>query len=246
MPVTATSPAPYAPASAIIGLIERHRNKGLPAPINADVLERASISPSLIPRTLQAMQTLDLIDGDGKPSQVLEGIRVAPQAEYQQRLASWLNSAYADALQFVDPATDDETKIRDAFRSYTPIGQQDRMVTLFTGLFSAAGIRSEKQRQSPQKPASAPAARSNRSAQKPLKSPPPAALQSATLGTPTLPPAMSGLLASLPSHGQGWQKAERDRFLQTFSAVLDFCFPTETVPKRRSHLEENETSETEQ
>ena len=146
MPVIADHTAPYAPATAILSLIERHRNKGLPAPVNAEVLERASISGSLIPRTLQALETLDLIDAEGRPTPILEGIRVAPQAEYQHRLKEWLNGAYADALQFVDPATDSEIKIRDAFRSYRPIGQQSRMVTLFTGLFAAAGIGPEKQR----------------------------------------------------------------------------------------------------
>ena len=139
MAVTQGKPAPYAPASAILALIERHRNKGLPVPVNADVLGRASISKSLIPRTLQAMQTLDLIDEDGKPTPILEGLRLAPETEFLHRMTEWLNAAYSDALTFVDPATDDEGRIRDAFRSYNPVGQQSRMVALFTGLFKAAG-----------------------------------------------------------------------------------------------------------
>lgn len=55
MPVTVDQPAPYAPASAILDLIERHRNKGLPAMVDADALGRAGVSDSLIPRTLQAL-----------------------------------------------------------------------------------------------------------------------------------------------------------------------------------------------
>jgi Family of unknown function (DUF5343) len=145
MPVTGDTPAPYAPTTAIVGLIERHRQKGLP-PVNDDVLARAGISASLISRTLQAMETLDLIDDQGKPTPTLEGLRLASESEYKQRLADWLRSAYADALSFVDPATDDEIKIRDAFRSYKPTGQQPRMVTLFTGLFAAAGVRPESKR----------------------------------------------------------------------------------------------------
>jgi Family of unknown function (DUF5343) len=95
MPVTSTAPAPYAPASAVIELIRRHRNRGLPTPVNADVLARASISGSLIPRTLQALQTLDLIDDNGTLTAVLEGIRLAPEAEYRQRVADWLRATYA-------------------------------------------------------------------------------------------------------------------------------------------------------
>ena len=144
MPVTADRPAPYAPPTAVLDLITRHRNKGLPSPINAEVLQRAGVSDSLIPRTLQALQTLDLINEDGSPSEVLEGLRRAPEAEYQQRLVDWLNGAYADALAFVDPSVDGDVKVRDAFRHYRPVGQQSRMVTLFTGLFSAAGVAPEK------------------------------------------------------------------------------------------------------
>ena len=49
-----------ATARAILDLIERYRERGLTSPINADVLARAGIPTSLIPRTVQALQTLDL------------------------------------------------------------------------------------------------------------------------------------------------------------------------------------------
>ena len=144
MAVTAEKSAPYAPASAIIALIERHRNRGLPAPVTSEVLGRAGISNSLIPRTLQALQVLDLIDEQGAPTETMEGLRLAPEAEYQKRLSEWLKGAYADVLSFVDPAQDDETAVRDAFRSYNPVGQQPRMVSLFLGLLATAGMADEK------------------------------------------------------------------------------------------------------
>src|SRR6266436_3650546 len=65
--VTADKPAPYATTSAILDIIGRYRNRGLPSPVNADVLARASIPGSLIPRTLQALVTLDLINEAGNP-----------------------------------------------------------------------------------------------------------------------------------------------------------------------------------
>jgi len=229
MPVTPDQPAPYAPSSAIIELVERHRNKGLPTPVDADVLARAGISGSLIPRTLQAMQTLDLIDADGKPSQVLEGIRLAPEAEYLPRLGEWLAGAYGDALQFVDPATDDETRIRDAFRNYKPVGQQSRMVTLFIGLFKAAGITPIKAAVGSTRPKLAPVRTRTRPINKSSVQPPPPKTNGAVSFDGSLPPALSGLLASLPTHGQGWTKAEREAFMTTFGVVLDFCFPPGVV-----------------
>lgn len=144
MPVTTDAPAPYAPASAVLEIISRYRAKGLPTPINGEVLSRAGISKSLIQRTLYALQSLDLVDDKGQPTNTLESLRLAPEAEYKQQLTSWLTAAYADILIYIDPQTADEVAIRDAFRSYTPVGQQARMVTLFIGLFAAAGIGPEK------------------------------------------------------------------------------------------------------
>jgi hypothetical protein len=144
VPVTANVSAPYAPPSAVLDLIMRHRTRGLPAPVSAEVLSRSGIPESLISRTLQALKTLDLLSDDDKPTATLEGLRLASETEFRDRLAEWLNAAYADILNFVDPAVADETALRDAFRAYSPIGQQNRMVTLFSGLYAAAGIGPEK------------------------------------------------------------------------------------------------------
>ena len=144
MAVTSSEPAPYAPAKAVLELVNRFRNRGLPTPISGEVLGRSGISDSLIPRTLQALKSLDLIDEDGKPTPTFEGLRLAPAADFKTRMSEWLNDAYSDVLRFVDPATADETSIRDAFRNYRPVGQQDRMVLLFVGLYAAAGIIAEK------------------------------------------------------------------------------------------------------
>ena len=40
-----------------------------------------------------------------------------------------------------------------------------------------------------------------------------------------LPTPLAGLLTSLPAAGNGWTKGEREKFMTTFGAVLDFCFP---------------------
>lgn len=228
MPVTTASAAPYAPASAILDIIKRYRAKGLPVPITAEVLGRASVSDSLIPRTLQALQTLDLIDAQGAPTGTLEGLRLAPESEFKQRLAEWLNAAYADVLQFIDPATADEVMVRDAFRSYNPIGQQPRMVTLFIGLYAAAGVGPQKDAQPRTSRPSARVARTQTAAA------PTSAVRKTSAGrgapadaaiTGTVPAALAGLLASLPPEGRGWTAERRNKFVTTFSAVLDFCFP---------------------
>lgn len=145
MPVTSDKPAPYAPANSILEIIQRNRDRGLPAPLSPEVLGRVGIPESLIPRVTQSLQALDLIDEQAIPTKTLEGLRLAPEAEYQQRMSEWLKSAYADVFAIVDPAVDGETKVRDAFRNYSPVGQQPRMVSLFLNLLAAAGMVAEKQ-----------------------------------------------------------------------------------------------------
>lgn len=235
MPVTVDQPAPYAPASAILDLIERHRNKGLPPVVDGDVLARAGIPDSLAPRTLQALKVLDLLTEDGRPSQVFEGIRLAPTAEYQQRLTEWLNAAYADALSYVDPATDDEVAIRDAFRKYVPNGQQARMVTLFTGLFTAAGVMPPKQKAAPPKRTLggnvAPRPNKGRTPPAPVipnsfKLQPQMSMQYAAM-----PPAIAGLLATLPVDEGCWTQDRRDKFMTTLGVVLDYTFKIGEPPK---------------
>lgn len=232
MAVTQDRPAPYAPASAILSLVEKHRNRGLPSPIDPAVLERTGISPSLIPRTLQALHVLGLLTENGAPSDVFEGLRLAPEVEYKKRMADWLAEAYHDALQFVDPATATETDIRDAFRKYMPTGQQDRMVSLFMGLFTAAGVMPPRERaQPPRKNGGMQMARTITPTVRPRKpsAPPPPRYAGGAGATQVLiaglPPALSGLLQSLPTNGQRWTQETRDKFYSTFGAVLDFCIP---------------------
>lgn len=222
MTVTSDNPSPYAPPSAVLSIVQRHRDKGLPSPVDADVLARAGISQSLIPRTLQALQLLDLINVEGKPTEIFERIRLAPEADYQQRLAEWLQTAYADALQYIDPATATETQIRDAFRSYRPTGQQARMVSLFIGLFSAAGIAPEKPKSAPRRnKVKAPSSKSRKS---PAPQRPFVASRSPSLSD-GLPPALTGLLTSLPEQGQGWTQERRDGFIAAFGSVVDYLYP---------------------
>ncbi|TRC98237.1 hypothetical protein FJV76_26270 [Mesorhizobium sp. WSM4303] len=242
MSVTTDKPAPYAPASAIIGLIEKHRSRGLPATVDSEALTRSSVPESLIPRTLQALQTLDLIDADGKVTPTMEGLRKAPEAEFKARMAEWLNTAYHDALQFIDPAVDDETSIRDAFRSYVPTGQQSRMVTTFVGLYSAAGVRADRPRAAVRASGRERTPAKTRAQSKPAKrnTPPPPPPQHKPQIDNGLPPALAGLLTSLPSAGQSWTSAERDRFVVTFGAVLDFCFPVDDRPKSKVEQENDD------
>jgi hypothetical protein len=175
------------------------------------------------------MVGLDLITEKGELTPLFEGIRKAPESEYQQRVLEWLNTTYADVLAFADPAIDDETKVRDAFRNYKPYGQQERMVTLFLKLYAHAGVAA--------KPAINPPPRIRVATPKAKTSMPRAfsagdgmagAIAKGEVpqqGHGALPPALAGLLRELPANGEGWTQDRRNGFIATFGAVLDFCFP---------------------
>jgi len=239
MAVTDQNPAPYATSSGLLDIINRYRNRGMQTPINAEVLGRAGVSDSLISRTLQALVSLELITEDGIPTETFEGLRVAPETEYKQRLEEWLRSVYADVFGYVDPLQDDEVKIRDAFRTYRPMGQQQRMVSLFIGLCDAAGLRPEVSVQRKPK-----ATVSRKKATSSSNSRTPKTRKKSNKSTDGgLPSALEGLLQSLPNEGEGWTKDQQDTFIKTFEAVLAFCYPIVAQVQDESKVEESDEGE---
>lgn len=231
MPVRSGETAPYAPPATILQLIETFRERGLATPFTAEVLARAGITESLIPRTLATLEGLDLIDQRGTPTDALESLRRAPQAEYRDALAAVVRGVYAEVLQFADPSKDDAGRISDAFRSFNPPGQRRRMVTLFVGLCDAAGLIPDD---APAKPGAQRTTQATSRAKKTAKGSSGVSRSSkpSTDKKPSrkdfggmIPPAIAGLLESLPPEGEGWTKGERDKFIATFTAVLDFVVP---------------------
>lgn len=228
MPVRKNAPVPYAPPAAVLQVIDRYRNHGLDTPFDKDVLARAGVTDSLIPRTLQALTILDFVDDGGKPAEILEKLAEAPSEQFSDILAEAVRAAYADVFSFTNPAADSYDTVRDAFRRYQPRGQQSRMVTLFLGLCERAGIISEMPPKGPRKPAAARKTTPDRAPENETR------IKSVRSFNPdfgkirarqparSMNPAISGLLHTLPTR---WTTDERDAFLATFRAVLDYAIP---------------------
>jgi len=237
MPIQKQGRAPYAPGQTLLDVLAAYRDRGLQTPFDKDVLIRAGVSESLAPRTLQALQLLDLINDIGEPEPVLDGLRTAPSDEYPNRLEEAVRSAYAEVFSFVDPATATTKNVEDAFRFYEPAGQRSRMVTLFIALCEAAGIITEEAKarlssgrtSAPRRQASTKKATTPRSQAQPRNSPKRKGDGSrhpqSHIGVGSLPPALAGLMSQLPKPSVGWEKARRDLFVTTFESVLDFCIP---------------------
>ena len=115
------------------------------------------------------------------------------------------------------------------------------MVTLFVRLYAAAGVRAPKpvaaRAATPRIRAQAQKLPAVRTRVRPQNlGPGPSVYEFPKAGG--LPAPIEGLLATLPDEGTGWTKDRRDKFVTTFEAVLDFCFPivsTALVPADGSH-----------
>lgn len=233
MPITANSSAPYAPPGAITDVVDFHRRKGLPSPVTLDKIVLVGVSESLAPRTIQALRLLDLLDDDGTPTETFEALRVAPEAEFRERFAEVIRGAYAEVFHYRDPASDDWTKIRDAFRTYKPYGMQERMVNLFLGLCVYAGIIDEIPKRTGSNGATpAPVAKTKARAKgkrtepkadpKPTVDPP---FEFASVPSDAAKnPFVIGLIQALPPVGSVWPDAKREDWTKAALAAFSIIY----------------------
>ena len=233
--------APYAPTSAVTSFIDAYRNRPLPTPIDAAVLGRVGIAETIVPRTLQALKLLDLLDVGGNPTTALQDLRKAGSQEFRVRLAEIIRAAYADVFTYSDPATDDHARIEDAFRSYEPVSMRPRMVRLFLGLCAEAGIIDAAK---PVANAQEGNARSRTRAARPRRSArargetPGATVQSEAVTVTRVPAAVPGaqhlairgLLLTLPPVGSYFPEQKREDWANAVLAAFALIYERE--PKK--------------
>lgn len=143
MAVVKEGQAPYAPAPAVLAVLDGYRTKHPQTPFTTDNLQLFGVSNSLAPRTLQALELLDLVDGSGEPTEAMQALREADGEDFPARLGDVVRAAYAEVFRYQDPATEPPERLRGVFRFYRPPSMQDRMLRLFYGLCQAAGIVQE-------------------------------------------------------------------------------------------------------
>jgi hypothetical protein len=222
--------APYAPAASVLTAIRRYRERGLPEPVDQNILESIGVSRGNAGVTLTALKFFGLLNQEGRHSEKFDAIKRATAEEYPSVFLSILQNSYADVFVIVDPATDPRDKIDDAFRQYEPAAQRERMVVLFVGLCKEAGVNianGEPGTQRDRKPVAERQTRGKPPERKAVQSP-----SEANIAT-ELPPIdilkseprvnyelVAALMRQLPTDGR-WLSNQRDRWLKALTANID-------------------------
>jgi hypothetical protein len=220
---------PYAPPSNITTVLQRLRKRNPPARIDAEFLRDMQISEGTIARAIFALRFLNLIEEDDSPSSALQSIATSTDEEYAEILSGLLREAYSDVFERLDPTQDTQDKFLNFFRRYLPASQRERMVTFFLGMCREAGMQladAPRQRST--------AARAPTSRQSAKGKPGPKKTTSPVAGsaggerahdTESIPPALLGLVRSLPGEGESLSSARRNQWLQMAAATLAFVYP---------------------
>lgn len=101
-------------------------------------LSDLGIRESIVPRTVQALRLLELIDEDGAATEAFDGLTTRSRADFSSKLGALLRRVYAPVFAYVDPKRATQEEVAEAFKQFGPPSQRDRMVTLFTHLLRQA------------------------------------------------------------------------------------------------------------
>ena len=214
--------APYASSRAVLGVIRRFRERGLPDPVTAEALEQVGVPHTMAPWALVALRFLGLVDEGGNRTEAFERLRRANSEEYPETLGEIVRKAYLPVFTVVDPAEDGDIAIGDAFRRYDPMKQRDRMVRLFMGLSTEAGIvaaRTQRQRSTqPRRQAPTPAPSTPQQTPRPEQ-------HEQDGDDATDYRLISAIIQQIPKGGK-WTSGRRERWMLAMASAVDLLIAT--------------------
>jgi len=237
---------PYAPPSNLISVLERVRSRNLPDGIDLDYLRDMGIPDGTVHRTFFALRFLKLVEEEGDLTEALKSIGRSTDEEYRAILSGLIREAYSEAFNVIDPAENSQAEILNVFRRYNPASQRQRMVIFFLGMCREAGIptldvprqramgRSGETRETP-----VPRTRRGTASLKGTGT----LRARASAQSLDLPPALEGLVKSLPPLGTPLSKERRDQWIEVVRVTLAFLYPEGGAPDATSEEEQQENGD---
>lgn len=221
---------PYASPSNVTAVLLRLRSRNMPERIDNEYLRDAGVPEGSVHRTMFALRFLGLVN-EGVPSSELRALASSTDEEYRNILARTIRSAYREVFDVVDPAEDQQNRIVNFFRRYTPASQRERMVVFFLGMCREAGIatlESTRQRSSSVSVGSKRSTAARTVAGKPAASKSNGGEVTTSSG---IAPALELLVRSLPPEGTPMTEARRQQWLTMAEAAMAFVYPDEGSPE---------------
>jgi hypothetical protein len=136
--IEAGGAAPYAPWGAILTVLSAKRRDPELMRFGPQELSDLGIRESLVPRTLQSLKLLELVDEHDVATEAFDGLTTRSRADFSSKLGALVRRVYAPVFAHVDPKRATQEDIAEAFKQFGPPSQRSRMVTLFTHLLRQA------------------------------------------------------------------------------------------------------------
>jgi hypothetical protein len=131
---------PYAYPGNIMDVLQRYRSLDLPGKFEPTDLSTAGVPEGNHGRTVFALKFIGLLNGADEPTQEWRALCDAGEDEFRAQLGALVRAAYADVFARVNPETDNQERVAQAFQPYTPKSQIERMVAFFLGMCREGGI----------------------------------------------------------------------------------------------------------
>ena len=228
---------PYGPASVVVGIIQKCRDRSIPKTLSPDEFRKLGVAEGNIGRTAQSFRFLGLIDDEYNRTDKFFSIEKAQTDQYPVVLAQIVKDAYHEIFKYIDPAKDTDIAIGDQFRHYKPASVRDRMFSLFVALCAEAQLLGDRAKPvSPIKPS---AARKNGPTKKTAKTKeggeaiaenqqnpsPPGFPQFGANGVDQSTGWIIPLLTALPTGGAKWTVKQRENWVAALKANLMVWYP---------------------
>jgi hypothetical protein len=208
---------PYISFSQLENVLERMRNEGVPARVDRSYL--GSWSGSAQGQFLKAARSLDLLDGIGRPTDVLKRLVREPDAR-PQIIGDLLREKYPEAIALGQDAT--QAQLDEVFRNYPGISGSTtrKAITFFLHAAKFSGIPVSPFFKAARASSGGGVRRTTRRTKPEASVAPPPIVEPKR----DLPPFMKALVSKIPSEAEGWTEEEARQWIALAAPAIAYDY----------------------